>query len=141
MDVSDPIKNGEDEAIEFKRELNDSMYKTLFAFANTAGGILLLGDVDDGKVFGFSGDLDGLARSIRHNLGINPSIKAEEIDGKKIVIIEVSQSSVPVSFRGRYYRRVVPRPSRWAGRICRGFSSRNLELRGILCHLLRRWKI
>ncbi|NJE26442.1 DeoR family transcriptional regulator [Thermococcus sp. MV5] len=106
MDVSDLIKNGESETIEFKRELNDSAYKTLSAFANTNGGVLLLSVGDDGKVFGFSGDLDGLARSIRHNLGINPSIKVEGIDGKKVVIVEVSQSSVPVSFRGRYYKRV-----------------------------------
>ena len=106
MDVSDLIKKGESETIEFKRELNDSVYKTLSAFANTDGGILLLGVGDDGEVFGFSGDLDSLARSIRHNLGINPSIKVKEIGGKKVVIIEVPQSSVPVSFRGRYYRRV-----------------------------------
>lgn len=106
MNVSDLLKKGESETSEFKRELNDSVYKTLSAFANTHGGILLLGVGDDGKVYGFSGDLDSLARSIRHNLGINPSIKVEDIDGKKIVIIEVPQSPVPVSFRGRYYRRV-----------------------------------
>ncbi|WP_297499912.1 RNA-binding domain-containing protein [Thermococcus sp.] len=106
MDVNDLIKNGESETIEFKRELNDSVYKTLSAFANTDGGVLLLGVSNDGKVFGFSGDLDSLARSIRHNLRINPSIKVEEIGGKKIVIIEVPQSPVPVSFKGRYYKRV-----------------------------------
>ena len=106
MDVSDLIKKGESEAIEFKRELNDSVYKTLSAFANTDGGILLLGVGDDGKIYGFSGDLDSLARSIRHNLGVNSSIKVEEFGGKRVIIIEVSQSPVPVSFRGRYYRRV-----------------------------------
>ncbi|QDA32234.1 transcriptional regulator [Thermococcus indicus] len=106
MNVSDLLKKGESETSEFKRELNDSVYKTLSAFANTHGGILLLGVGDDGKVFGFSGDLDSLARSIRHNLGINPSIKVEEISGKRVVIIEVPQSPIPVSFRGRYYRRV-----------------------------------
>ncbi|WP_456450834.1 ATP-binding protein [Palaeococcus sp. (in: euryarchaeotes)] len=106
MDVSDLIKKGESEAIEFKRELNDSVYKTLSAFANTDGGILLLGVGDDGKIYGFSVDLDSLARSIRHNLGVNSSIKVEEFGGKRVIIIEVSQSPVPVSFRGRYYRRV-----------------------------------
>lgn len=106
MDVSDLIKKGESETLEFKRKLNDSVYKTLSAFANTDGGILLLGVDDDGNIYGFSGDLDSLARSIRHNLGINPSIKAEEIGGKKVIIIEVSKSPVPISFRGRYYKRV-----------------------------------
>jgi ATP-dependent DNA helicase RecG len=106
MNINDLIKNGEGETIEFKRELNDSVYKTLSAFANTSGGILLLGVGNDGKVSGFSGDLDSLARSIRHNLGVNPSIKVEKIDGEKVVIIEVSQASVPISFRGRYYKRV-----------------------------------
>ncbi|WP_210411118.1 AlbA family DNA-binding domain-containing protein [Thermococcus aciditolerans] len=85
MNVSDLLKKGESETSEFKRELNDSMYKTLSAFANTHGGILLLGVGDDGKVYGFSGDLDSLARSIRHNLGINSSIKVEEIDGNRVV--------------------------------------------------------
>ncbi|NJE12844.1 helix-turn-helix domain-containing protein [Thermococcus sp. LS2] len=106
MNVNDLIREGESETLEFKRELNDSVYKTLSAFANTAGGILLLGVSNDGKVFGFSGDLDSLARSIRHNLGINPSIKVEEIDGKNVVTIEVSKSPVPISFKGRYYKRV-----------------------------------
>ncbi|AEC51943.1 hypothetical protein PNA2_1027 [Pyrococcus sp. NA2] len=106
MDVKDLIKKGESETIEFKRKLNDSVYKTLSAFANTDGGILLLGVSNDGKVFGFSGDLDSLARSIRHNLRINPSIKVEEIGGKKVVIIDVSKSPVPISFKGRYYKRV-----------------------------------
>jgi len=106
MDVSDLINKGESETNEFKRELNDSVYKTLSAFANTHGGILLLGVGDDGIIYGFSGDLDGLARSIRHNLGINPSIKVEEIDGKKVILIEVSKSPVPISFKGRYYKRI-----------------------------------
>ncbi|GAB6101009.1 hypothetical protein JCM16138_02320 [Thermococcus atlanticus] len=87
MNVSELIKKGEGETLEFKRELNDSVYKTLSAFANTDGGILLLGVGDDGTIYGFSGDLDSLARSIRHNLGINPSIKVEEIDGNRVVII------------------------------------------------------
>ena len=106
MDVSDLIKKGESEAIEFKRELNDSVYKTLSAFANTDGGILLLGVGDDGKIYGFSRDLDSLARSIRHNLGVNPSIKVGEVNGKRVVIIEVSRPPVPISFKGRYYKRV-----------------------------------
>jgi len=87
MDVSDLINKGESETNEFKRELND-------------------GVGDDGIIYGFSGDLDGLARSIRHNLGINPSIKVEEIDGKKVILIEVSKSPIPISFKGRYYKRV-----------------------------------
>ena len=48
MDQLDPLKRSEDKTLEFKRHLSspDRALKTIVAFANTAGGILLIGVED-----------------------------------------------------------------------------------------------
>lgn len=50
MGITELIRKGESETLEFKRKLNDSVYRTLSALANTAGGILLLGVSNGGKI-------------------------------------------------------------------------------------------
>ena len=48
MDLIDLLKQPESKTLEYKRELSapDGMLRTLVAFANTAGGILLVGVED-----------------------------------------------------------------------------------------------
>lgn len=50
------VAHGEDEAVEFKREFGDlkGIGKTLCAFANGGGGLLVLGVDDDGSFVGLS---------------------------------------------------------------------------------------
>jgi ATP-dependent DNA helicase RecG len=48
------IKNGENSGVEFKRDSvqNYDLAKEIVAFANFAGGVILLGIEDDGSIFG-----------------------------------------------------------------------------------------
>jgi predicted HTH transcriptional regulator len=48
----------ESQSVEFKREYNDKVNKTMLAFLNTEGGALYLGMDDDGSVYGLDGETD-----------------------------------------------------------------------------------
>lgn len=56
IDVSEIIRNGENSAIEFKRDdiTNDKLAKELVAFSNFEGGMVLLGVEDDGTISGIT---------------------------------------------------------------------------------------
>jgi ATP-dependent DNA helicase RecG len=61
MDLVDLLRRPEGKTLEFKRELSgpDGLLKTVVAFANTAGGTLLLGVEDrTGHVRGIAEPLD-----------------------------------------------------------------------------------
>jgi hypothetical protein len=46
------LKKGESEIMEFKEGFDKEAIETAFAFANTKGGTILIGDSDNGKVKG-----------------------------------------------------------------------------------------
>ena len=56
MDISQILTRPEGKTLEFKRNISSlkSILKTIVAFANTAGGILVIGREDDGKIQGVS---------------------------------------------------------------------------------------
>lgn len=56
MEISDLIKQPESKVLEFKRDLSSvgPILKTIVAFANTAGGTLIIGLANDGNVIGIS---------------------------------------------------------------------------------------
>lgn len=96
--------------IDFKEEVSSNLYKLLSAFANTAGGTVILGVRDrDHAVTGIdlrNNTIKVLADSITTRLGIHPIIETHEIDGKHVLTIFVEQGRVPVAYDGRYYTRV-----------------------------------
>jgi len=95
--------------LEFKERFSDEVLKTLCAFANTEGGQVIIGVQDDGKVKGIEIDdkeFQQITEKIITNLGIRPDIEIKEEQGKKILVIRVSRSKIPVSYKGRYYERV-----------------------------------
>jgi len=53
-EIEDIIKGNEGKSLEFKRDLSSMkpIMKTLIAFANTAGGVMVIGGDDSGKVIG-----------------------------------------------------------------------------------------
>lgn len=86
----------ENDNLEFKRELTDSIIKEIIAFCNTNGGTIILGYDDNGKVVGLNNakeDLDRLSSKI--NDSIEPSVnflvssRIEVEEGKQIIIVEV----------------------------------------------------
>jgi len=54
VEIADIIKGHEGSKLEFKRDLSSlkPIMKTLVAFANTAGGILVIGRDDNGTIIG-----------------------------------------------------------------------------------------
>jgi len=52
------IRSGEGQTVEFKARFTTEVGKTICAFANTTGGIILLSISDDRNVKGISGDME-----------------------------------------------------------------------------------
>jgi len=123
--ITDLIATGESTSLEFKStlrfnvktqakdaEIEQEVVKTIAAFLNTEGGILLIGVEDNGNIYGIEHDLeyvhrkniDGFERSLRelvHNR-IGPEYNTyvrtyfPKIDGKVICALRVYRSPRPV---------------------------------------------
>jgi ATP-dependent DNA helicase RecG len=109
LSIEDMITGIESGEVEFKQQPNTAMYKTLSAFSNTNGGIVLIGVTDSGGVVGcrcLNSDLKELSDTIVNTLGIYPGIDPFETEGKTIIRITVKKSSAPIAYEGRYYTRV-----------------------------------
>lgn len=103
------IHESESETLEFKRQWTDRALEDLAAFANTEGGVLLIGVREDGEVVGAKSDdkeLQRIANLIASHLGITPSLEVAEIEGHSVIKIRVEPAPYLVSYGGRYLRRV-----------------------------------
>jgi ATP-dependent DNA helicase RecG len=100
------ISGGENERLEFKESLRlkEEISQAVSAFSNANGGSMLIGVSNDGKVIGVDigrNTVEELANYIKRNTdpAIFPSVKILEIEGKKIIVIEVRESAEkPVFF-------------------------------------------
>ena len=98
--LADEIKAGESVNIEFKREVpkkSEKYIKSVIAFANTAGGKIVIGvddetheivGVDKNEVFKI---MDGVTNTISDMCypQIFPNIEVDTIDGKSVIVIEI----------------------------------------------------
>ena len=98
--LADEIKAGESTNIEFKREVpkkSEKYIKSVVAFANTAGGKIVIGvddetheivGVDKNEVFKI---MDGVTNTISDMCypQIFPNIEVDTIDGKSVIVIEI----------------------------------------------------
>ena len=98
--LADEIKAGESVNIEFKREVpkkSEKYIKSVIAFANTAGGKIVIGvddetheivGVDKNEVFKI---MDGITNTISDMCypQIFPNIEVDTINGKCVIVIEV----------------------------------------------------
>jgi len=107
------IKRKEGERLEFKSSTADPhrLVEIAASFANTSGGLLLVGVTDDAGVQGINigrGTLEHLTNTITDNTDpvIYPKITTPKIDGKKIISIEVVPSDEkPHLAYGRPFKR------------------------------------
>jgi len=112
MKVEKLIESGESETIEFKQGFSREAIETVTAFANTKGGIVLVGVKDNGQIVGITVGKETLIDwrnqiSQSTEPSIYPEIDAIEIGGKTIVRIVIKEYPLkPISFRGRCFRRV-----------------------------------
>ena len=103
----------EDSHTEFKSSFSEKAIETLVAFANTKGGSLLVGMDDNGRpVNGFNIGAESIQtwlNEIKNKTqpSIIPDADIVMIDGVNVVNLSIKEFPIkPVSFRGRYYKRV-----------------------------------
>ncbi len=98
--INQLITTPEGKTLEFKRDLSSPkpLLKTLVAFANTAGGKLIIGIDDDRQIFGVEQPLDEeeklcnlIADSISPRLV--PNVEFVTVEGKTLLVIEVFLSN------------------------------------------------
>ena len=115
------IRNGENNELEFKstlrwnlkagkpgKEIEMAWLKTVAAYMNTEGGILLIGVTDDGSIFGLDADdfqnddkcLLHVNNLLKQHIGLafSPFIRYEivPVGDKKILVLECTRSGEPV---------------------------------------------
>ncbi|MEG1141462.1 MAG: putative DNA binding domain-containing protein [Clostridia bacterium] len=90
----------ENDKLEFKREVNDSLIKEVIAFCNSYGGTIIIGYNDDGSIYGLKNarkDLDKISNKLHDSIEPDVSFlvapRIENEDGKDIIIIEVLQGT------------------------------------------------
>ena len=114
MEITKLLKLKESGTLEFKESLRmkEEIGGAVSAFSNAEGGKIIVGVNDSGRVLGVEigkGTLENLANTIAQNTDpkIQPRIKVETIDKKKIIIIEVMESldKLVLAF-GRPFKRV-----------------------------------
>ncbi|MBF0264495.1 MAG: putative DNA binding domain-containing protein [Gammaproteobacteria bacterium] len=99
------LQQSEGKQLEFKHDLSSPkpIMKTLTAFANTAGGTLIIGITDSGEVTGVENPLDEeerLCSLIADSIAprIVPTIEMVTVEGKTLLMIEVFLSGTRPHF-------------------------------------------
>lgn len=126
-ELRDRIAGGEGDRTEFKRGLGDlrAVGKTLCAFANGTGGLVVLGVDDSRSIVGVAEDPERVQERLTGFLqsGLNKPVTAGcgslELDGKSVHWVEVPRHQrgyEPFSYDGRFWLRrgratVEPSPS------------------------------
>ena len=114
MNLKKMILRGESDTLEFKESTGEwkEIIKTISAFANTKGGVIIAGINDEGKVTGVQigkRTIENLAIKIKENTDpkIFPGISVENINRKDVILIKIKESkSKPMFAFDRVYRRV-----------------------------------
>ena len=111
-DLRKLIKGGETETVEFKASFDKETLETSGAFANTKGGVILIGISNTGEIKGFQIGKETLrdwANQISQSTEprIIPEIEIGTIDGKNVAVIWIKEFPIkPVFVKGRCFRRV-----------------------------------
>lgn len=110
--ILDLIAKGESESLEFKRSFDKDTIEAITAFANTRGGIILVGVEDDGNIVGTTVNKETIQNWLNNVKqatvpSVIPDMETVEIGKKKVVFIKVVEYPIkPVAVKGRYIKRV-----------------------------------
>lgn len=100
MNIKDFIAEGEHQRQDFKFGINDSkkIARSLAAFANTAGGRLLVGVKDNGAIAGVRSDEEFYMVEAASQLYTKPNVeftvKQHVVDGKRVLEIYIPKSKL-----------------------------------------------
>ncbi|MDP1835548.1 MAG: ATP-binding protein [Chlamydiales bacterium] len=106
MNIEELINQPESKTLEFKQDLSSlqPVIKTLIAFANTAGGILVIGRTNDGVIVGiddvFAAE-EKLANSVANNILplMAPEINVVTIQGKNLLVVKIEYWKGPFYYK------------------------------------------
>ncbi len=106
------ISAGQTTTVEFKTNFNNEVIETLVAFANAQGGQVLIGVSNDKNIVGVSLKEESIQNWINEVKqktapSLIPDADVLEIAHKKVLVFSIQEYPIkPVSFRGRYYKRI-----------------------------------
>lgn len=102
MDIEQLLNMPESKTLEFKRDLSslDPILKTIVAFANTAGGVLIIGRAPDGTLLGLENVLkeeERLVNAIADTIkpACLPEVEIITINKKDLLVVQVSHWKAP----------------------------------------------
>jgi ATP-dependent DNA helicase RecG len=100
------ISLGEGQTLEFKRSASEDFGREMVAFANSMGGIILIGIDNNGLVVGVEqpNRIKGQIQSTARNLEPPLRVQVETVDSVMVVTVPQSSDS-PHSSSGRFYLR------------------------------------
>ena len=106
------IKKPENQDVEFKQSWQDEYLKWICAFANTNGGTLFIGVNDKGEVQelkNYHQLSEAIPLKIRQTMGLLVDLQvltSDDDENIKYLKISVEKYPFPVSYHGKYYKRV-----------------------------------
>lgn len=112
MNIHNLLKTGETETVEFKSTFGKEVIISLSAFANTAGGKVVVGVDDAGRPTGLQVGPESEQRYINEIKTatypqIIPHVTAFDLDGRTVLVFEINEYPVkPIACKNRYYKRV-----------------------------------
>ncbi len=108
MRAEELLKQPEGKTLEFKGDISapKNILKTVIAFANTAGGTVVIGRADDGTIVGVDDVLDAeerLANLIADSIapGMMPEIEAVTVADKALLLIRVAHWPGPFYLKAK----------------------------------------
>lgn len=112
MNINELHKQGESQNLEFKESFGKEVAETVAAFSNASGGNIVIGINKTGQVKGTTVTNEIIKEWVNiikqaTQPQIFPQISPYVMDGKTVVVVKVQEYPIkPVSFRGKYYKRV-----------------------------------
>lgn len=98
----------EHQNIEFKKSWHDDYLKWVCGFANAQGGVMYIGQEDNGNIIGVTDVkhlMEEIPGKIKSLLGIYSQVNLLQHQDKYYIEIQTAPCSVPISLRGRFYMR------------------------------------
>jgi ATP-dependent DNA helicase RecG len=112
LDIQNIIDEGETIEVEFKTAFNNDVIVSLCAMANSKGGTILIGIEDNRRISGIHVNHEIIKDWINQIKSktipsLVPDYDIKFVDNKQILLFRITEFPVkPVSFLGRYYKRV-----------------------------------
>ena len=105
-DLKQRITQGENTTTEFKENFDQEVIETTVAFANTHGGVILIGVSDKGEIRGITIGKETLSDvSNRIAQATEPRVIVEvesvAVEGQSVLLVHIAETSIkPISVRG-----------------------------------------